>query len=630
MEKKILLIRILFFFFISSAIAFCLSELFPKKITLNNGTVLEGKIIDGSLKDDEYIRIKWGNQLLTFSTYDIKSINGVPLKIPRWLEWKKETDIYTRKIDTVIDDYLKTMSKLIGDKLTINNPEYELTEPVKEEALTHLSDKINELIILSPPLGLDEFHKKTIESCKYFKISVENILAGDLEGYLEISNKALILRIESINAIKQSFTEHDVPYKHIAELGFRMEGFKKEINDNNDIADYLQGLDYASEGDFDKAADNFIKVKDKEKLSYLIGPQLKLIYDFYNNKVEKDYVLFYFRAQKYVKDGYIEKAIAELKKAIQINPKYDYYISLELASLYNSLNEFSTAKNYLESLIEINPDLPEAYIALGATYVFLKDDDQAKNNFYKAKELLEKEGDFKTGALIENFMKKHGYIDKYAIALSQEKHNLHSDSYNIKPKTIENDEYVLYIPSRIDGNIKYPLVVAFSPNADAKSMVNTWRDIAEEKKWYLYASKTFRNGTDVIYLFSKITNNLNTLFVKYPIDKSKIIITGMSGGGMGAHFFSYFYPELTKAIVINTGMMHEDYSDPQNYPKDKIAVFLASPTDFRYEEMISDETLLKSLGWQTKWIEFEGGHITAPTHIYQQTADWLENKLNQP
>ncbi len=56
-------------------------------------------------------------------------------------------------------------------------------------------------------------------------------------------------------------------------------------------------------------------------------------------------------------------------------------------------------------------------------------------------------------------------------------------------------------------------------------------------------------------------------------------------------------------------------------------VFLASPTDFRYNEMKRDRGFLESHGWKTKWIEFTGGHTLAPYEIYEQAAQWLEKNL---
>lgn len=197
------------------------------------------------------------------------------------------------------------------------------------------------------------------------------------------------------------------------------------------------------------------------------------------------------------------------------------------------------------------------------------------------------------------------------------------------PKVIDDFRYLLYIPEGIELDKKYPLVIALSPSADAQTMIEKWEEVAKAHKWLILASKEFRNGIDSM---DNISDNLAFLLkfiaANYPVDKSKVIMTGFSGGGMQSHAFSFYYPELIFAIVVNTGMMEEYYNARRNsYPKGKRVVFLASPTDFRYHEMERDKDFLVGLNWQTKWIEFEGGHILAPASAYEEAAQWLEERF---
>lgn len=195
-------------------------------------------------------------------------------------------------------------------------------------------------------------------------------------------------------------------------------------------------------------------------------------------------------------------------------------------------------------------------------------------------------------------------------------------------EVIDKAEYILYLPSGIDTNQKHPLVVALSPGADAQAMINAWKGVAEDYKWIILASKEFRNGIDPRPAFLRIVNILGNLSSQLPIDNSKIIASGLSGGGMGSHYFAFLYPDLIAAVVINTGMMDEQFIGRFDiYPKDKIAVFLASPSDFRYGEMKRDRSFLENIGWRTKWIEFQGGHILAPESSYKEAVQWLNEQL---
>ncbi len=201
------------------------------------------------------------------------------------------------------------------------------------------------------------------------------------------------------------------------------------------------------------------------------------------------------------------------------------------------------------------------------------------------------------------------------------------------PQIIEEEPCVIYVPSQIDFNKKYPLVIALSPNADAQKLIHTLEKAAEENQWIVYASKRFRNGVAMDKQLREICSILDWVLTNLPVDESKIIAAGFSGGGMGAHAFSYHFPDTVSGVIVNTGMMHKTYRDENSrefYPEKKMAVFLASPTDFRYEDMKHDRRFLQELGWETAWIEFAGGHRYAPPDMWDHALQWLQGSWETP
>jgi len=198
-----------------------------------------------------------------------------------------------------------------------------------------------------------------------------------------------------------------------------------------------------------------------------------------------------------------------------------------------------------------------------------------------------------------------------------------------RPQVIETGEYVLYLPSELDLQSRHPLLVALSPTADAWGMIRAWQPVVEKHKWLLYASKTSRNGVPYAGIVPPLIAAIRSVNAAYPVDKSRIIATGLSGGGMASHYLAYAHPELFAAVIINTGMMAEDQPAWPNPPRGKIAVFVASPTDFRYEQMKKNRLFLESLGWKTHWIEFPGGHMLAPSAILEEAAQWLSQELQK-
>jgi predicted esterase len=173
---------------------------------------------------------------------------------------------------------------------------------------------------------------------------------------------------------------------------------------------------------------------------------------------------------------------------------------------------------------------------------------------------------------------------------------------------------------------KYWLLFALSPSGDAPSMILKWRKVADRHTWILAASKESKNGVPFVVGLGIIDSELREVKQRYPVDDGRVIFTGLSGGGMVSHAFAKFYPHLVSAVIINTGMMEQSFMTA-DYPDQKLAVFLASPTDFRYKEMHRDLAFLESHKWKTKWIEFPGGHRLAPEEVCEQAAQWLEENL---
>jgi len=190
----------------------------------------------------------------------------------------------------------------------------------------------------------------------------------------------------------------------------------------------------------------------------------------------------------------------------------------------------------------------------------------------------------------------------------------------------DHPTYLAYLPEGWNPAQRYPLVFALSPTADPRSMISAWSAVADQHHWLVAASKEFRNGQSFALSLRQIAAELDAVERDYAVNTRRVIFTGISGGGMGAHAFSEYYAGRVGAVVINTGMMNAPFMTA-DYPEEKLAVFLASPTDFRYGEMKRDRAFLESHHWRTVWFEFAGGHRLAPAAVYEQAAVWLEENL---
>ncbi|MFN4260867.1 MAG: FG-GAP-like repeat-containing protein [Gemmataceae bacterium] len=204
---------------------------------------------------------------------------------------------------------------------------------------------------------------------------------------------------------------------------------------------------------------------------------------------------------------------------------------------------------------------------------------------------------------------------------------------------------VVYFPSGLGVGIRYPVAFAFAPNGDPHFTLNYLVQHAEQRKFIVFASSYYRNGppVDDNVTLGHINNALQVL----PADGTRVILTGFSGGGSYAHHLNIRYPGIASVLIINTAMIwgtqipdtgtpngpyDYEYADAnkfflaQQYAQStsrRLIVFLASPGDFRYEEMQRDRALYPQLGWKPYYTEFAGGHTLAPAHKYVEALNWV-------
>ena len=113
-----------------------------------------------------------------------------------------------------------------------------------------------------------------------------------------------------------------------------------------------------------------------------------LDYDAYyktvNGKVND--VFYYYREQAALKAKQFQRALNDLEKAIELNPK-DLTYRAELAVVNIRVGRNEEALKILQDALAIDPKYAEAYRLLGLCQIQLKKTDEACGNFNKAKEL---------------------------------------------------------------------------------------------------------------------------------------------------------------------------------------------------------------------------------------------------
>ncbi len=203
----------------------------------------------------------------------------------------------------------------------------------------------------------------------------------------------------------------------------------------------------------------------------------------------------------------------------------------------------------------------------------------------------------------------------------------HAELLLKEPAIVDTPQYIMYIPAGISDAKMYPLVIALSPTGDAQATVETWIGISEKYKWMIFASKEFKTGIDMGPVLERMMAELAKLSTRFPIDQSKVMASGLAGGGMGENTLSFLYPKVIRAVLVPMEMIHDYFIGPKDlYPRNKLAVFLANPAGLRYTEMKRDRKFLEGFGWKTRWIEFKSDNAVAPASAYIEAAEWLNNQ----
>jgi predicted esterase len=220
-----------------------------------------------------------------------------------------------------------------------------------------------------------------------------------------------------------------------------------------------------------------------------------------------------------------------------------------------------------------------------------------------------------------------------------------------KATVIQERDATIILPSGIDPARTYPTVVAFSyngqPDGTQYTPLKVWKNLGRELGWIVYASKQYSNAAfysgpwAVRSVARSVKAHVDAAIASLPVDRSRIILSGLSGAGNFAQYFNLTYPGYAAAVIDNSGRIpFEDFAPPTNrglvpLPKPqsfsdsrRVALFLASPSDPMFYGLAVHRDLpyYKSLGWQTLFLSFPGGHKNAPIPVLLKGIQWLESR----
>jgi tetratricopeptide (TPR) repeat protein len=147
-----------------------------------------------------------------------------------------------------------------------------------------------------------------------------------------------------------------------------------------------KGVDYAAQGRFEEAKEEFEKALKADPSSEFAEDSLKVIKDVTDKKIESKTAIHYFKGVAHSLNGQRDEAIAEYDKAIELNPKLAMaYVNRGFA--YDGKGLYDQAISDYTKAIELNPGFAGTYFNRGRAYLSKGQYDRAISDYSKAVEL---------------------------------------------------------------------------------------------------------------------------------------------------------------------------------------------------------------------------------------------------
>lgn len=206
-------------------------------------------------------------------------------------------------------------------------------------------------------------------------------------------------------------------------------------------------------------------------------------------------------------------------------------------------------------------------------------------------------------------------------------------SPGLSQQAFNKGNYLLYVPSDLGED--YSLVILAYVYWDQKDstpeeLIQEWIPVAEQRKFVVavpFASAVFETFDG---WFEGV---LKSIKMYYPVDRSKILLSGFGEGGHYALYYGLSHPNAAGALAIVEGAFEGPWKQKMTYKMgDKPRLyFLAGGRDNRVSEsqVQAASEKLQSRGYETQFETMpEARHEYAPEMI-QKVASWFEGREQQ-
>jgi len=188
-------------------------------------------------------------------------------------------------------------------------------------------------------------------------------------------------------------------------------------------------------------------------------------------------------------------------------------------------------------------------------------------------------------------------------------------------KADSSQSYALYLPGGYSPQKKWPILFAFDPGGKGDIPLKHFKDAAEKYNYLVIGSNNAKNGPwePIIRAMLAVYSDAQ---LRFSIDKTRIFVTGFSGGSRAASLFSQVIQKPVVGIIgcgagIATHMKPWDI-EPSAY------CGIVGTMDFNYREMERLESQFEKQDIIHRILIFPGRHTWPPPEICTLAIEWME------
>ena len=161
--------------------------------------------------------------------------------------------------------------------------------------------------------------------------------------------------------------------------------FSSVVTYAQNLADesYDKGIEYATQGKFKEAKEEFEKALKADQFYTSAEQNLKVTKDVIEQKIKRETAVYLFKGTSYYNKDQYGQAISDYTKAIEINPRYAVAYS-NRGRAYDKKGQYDQAIKDFTKAIEVNPRFAGAYYNRGLAYKHKNQYDQAIIDYTKA------------------------------------------------------------------------------------------------------------------------------------------------------------------------------------------------------------------------------------------------------